>query len=179
MTKSPGFAVLVDSESPATDLEGKPLLSRERGADRLAVALRAFGHDVVIQESPLAAAMPDRWLLYFGGDPAEALARCGPRRRATEARLIIIDEDRVTAGELMETLRVPLVVTSRSFRNWLRDLRTYAEVFGRTVTARALGIALPPDDAMQHHARFIIPGVPLPEGIARYCIASEPAAESR
>jgi hypothetical protein len=179
MIRSPVFTVLVDSESPATDLQGKPLLSRERGADRLAVALRAFGHDVTSQESPLAAATPGRWLLYFGGDPTEALARCGPRRRATEARLIIMDEDRVSAGEFMDKLRVPLVVTSRSYRNWLRNMGAWAEVFGRTATARALGIALSPQDAMQHHAQFVIPDVPLPGGIARYCAASELTTEPR
>ena len=74
------LTVLVDSELPATDLEGKPLLSRERGADRLAAALAELGHEVMSEERPLATVAPGRWVLYFGADPAEALLRCGARR---------------------------------------------------------------------------------------------------
>jgi len=168
MTTQLRFAVLVDSEMPATDLVGAPLLSRERGADRLSAALAALGHDVTSEEVPLALAPPDRWVLYLGRDPEEALRRCGARRSQVEERLVIMDENRVSAAELMETLAVPLVVTSRSYRNWLSDTRTYAQVLGRPTAARALGIGLPIEDATKGYAEFAIPGVPLPEGIARY-----------
>jgi len=46
--------VLVDTESPATDSRGFPLLSCERDADRLAAALVTLGHDVLVREAPLA-----------------------------------------------------------------------------------------------------------------------------
>jgi len=163
--------VLVDTESPATDLRGVPLRSRERGADRLAAALATLGHDVLVREAPLAAAEADRWVVYFGGDPTDALAHCGVRRRALAARLIIVDESRVTAAELFAELRVPLVVTSRSFRNWLANANTQAEVMGRWSVARAMGIAVSRADARE---RFVISGVPLPDGIAHYCAAAGP-----
>jgi hypothetical protein len=173
MTKTLRFLVLVDTEMPATDLHGTPLLAKERGADRLAAALTELGQDVVLTEAPLASAPPDRWVLYFGGDPSEALNRCGPRGQAVKARLVILDEDRVTAGELMQSPGPALVVTYRSFRNWLRDARTYAQVCGLTEVARALGIDLSPEDVAKPYELFTIPGAPLPEGIARYCAAVE------
>lgn len=163
--------MLVDTESPATDLRGAPLRSRERGADRLAEALATLGHDVLVREAPLAAAEADRWVVYFGADPTDALAHCGVRRRTLAARLVIVDVDRVTAAELFAELRVPLVVTSRSFHNWLANANTPAEVMGRWAVARAMGTAVSRADARE---RFVVSGVPLPDGIAHYCAAAGP-----
>lgn len=170
MTNPLRLTVLVDSEIVATDLQGNPLRASERGADRLAAALAAAGCEVVTQEAPLASA-PEGWLLYFAGDPEEALERCGARRAAVEPRLVIMDVDRVTAAELMESLNVPFVVTSRSFQNWLNNPQTWAQMIGRTQIARALRISLPVADAGEEYADFTVPGEPLPEGIARCCTA--------
>jgi len=165
------FTVLVDLDLPARDLQGNPLLASERGADRLAAALTELGHDVVLLEAPLATVAPDRWILYFGCDPGEALARSGARRSTIRNRLIIVDEDRVTAGELTEAVAPALVVTSRSFRNWLNNSRAEAQVFKRTAVAHALKIVLPHEDMVARCSLFTIRGAPLPEGIGRYCVA--------
>lgn len=165
------FTVLVDTELPATDLQGNPLLSQERGADRLATAIAAIGYEASVNEAPLAAAPPDGWVLYFGADPAEALRRCGSQREAVRRRLAIIDQDRVTAAELMQELAVPFVVTSRSYRNWLQDSVSCAQVVAPPTLARTLGIVLPPEALADPFVRFTVVGVPLPEGIARSCEA--------
>lgn len=173
MTEILSFTVLVDTEWPATDLQGKPLLSKERGADRLAAALTQLGHDVVIEEAPLATVAPGRWVLSFGGDPIKALTPGGTRREDVIARLVLMDENRVEAQELMEALEPALIVTSRAFQAWLHNSETPAQVFGRTAVARRLGIELPAEDLTERFALFTIPGLSLPEGIARYCAACE------
>ncbi|MGH9326229.1 MAG: hypothetical protein ACRD2B_06015 [Terriglobia bacterium] len=165
------FTILVDTELPATDMQGNLLLSQERGADRLATAIAALGYEVSVSESPLAAAPPDGWLLYFGADPAEAFDRCGSEREAVRRRLAIIDQDRVTARELMQELAVPFVVTSSSYSSWLRNSVSYAQVVAPPALARNLGIVLPPEDLAEPFVRFSVVGIPLPEGIARSCLA--------
>lgn len=165
------FTVLVDTELPGTDMKGNPLLSQERGADRLATAIAALGHEVCVTEAPLAAVSPDGWVLYFGADPEEALHRCGSQREAVRRRLAIIDQDRVTAAELIQQLAVPFVVTSRSYHNWLQNPVSYAQVVAPPTLARALGIVLPPEAVADPFVSFAVVGVPLPEGIARSCEA--------
>lgn len=165
------FTVLLDTELPATDLQGNPLLSQARGADRLATAVAALGYKVSVNEAPLAAALLDGWVLYFGADPAEALDRCGSKRDVVRRRLVIIDQDRVTAGELMQQLDVAFVVTSRSYHNWLQNPVSYAQVVAPPALARSLGIVLPPDDLAEPFVRFTVVGMSLPEGIVRTCEA--------
>ena len=165
------FTVLVDTELPGTDLQGNALLSHERGADRLGAAIAGLGYEASVIEAPLAEAAPDRWVLYFGADPAEGLRRCRSQQEAVRQRLAIIDQDRVTAAELMQELSVPFVVTSRSYRNWLQDSVTYAQVVAPPALARLLGIALPPEDLADPFVCFTVVGVPLPEGIIRTCEA--------
>jgi hypothetical protein len=167
------ITILVDSEMPATNMEGTPLLAQARGADRLAAALGGLGHDVLNEERPLAEIAPGRWVLYFGADPAQALIRCGTKRDLIKDRLVIMDEDRVSAGELLEILAVAFVVTSRSFRNWLDDPRTYVQVFGPVGILPSLGIVPQPANAADRYELFSIPGIPLPEGIVKCCAALE------
>ena len=170
MTTNPlQLTVLVDPRRPATDGAGRPLLSRERGADRLTAALAALGHAVRLEETPLAGAPSQGWILYLGADPEEALRECGTGRDRVAARLVILDEDVVSGRELLDALAVPLVVTSRSYRNWLSNGNSPAQVLGRAPIALRLGIALPPEDAALPHVLFAVPGAPLPEGLARCC----------
>ncbi|HEU0029703.1 MAG TPA: hypothetical protein VFQ53_03650 [Kofleriaceae bacterium] len=161
------FTVVVDNELFATDGFGRPLLAVDRGADRLAAALARSGHEATVVEGALATIAADAWLLYFGADPALALARTR-RRRAVLKRLVLIDHDRVDARELVEELDVPFAVTSRSFRNWLDGERASAQVFGRVRLARELG-ALDPYDAHARYTMFSLRDEPLPDGIARCC----------
>jgi hypothetical protein len=172
VTASLRLTVLVDTEFPSTDLRGTPLLSKERGADRLAAALAELGHDAAAVEAPLAAA-PVGWVLYFGVDPEEALRRCGSRQHAVRHRMAIMDQDRVTAGELIRELNVPLVVTTRSYGNWLRDSRTAVQIVAKPALARSLDIPLPVEEMVEPFLQFTVPGLPLPAGIVRSCVAGE------
>lgn len=71
----------------------------------------------------------------------------------------------------MDALRISFVVTSRSFHNW-RPTPTFAlQVFGRTTLATTLHIAFNQSDARVDRVQFDVMGMPLPEGIARCCVA--------
>ena len=171
MTQPLRFVVHVDSEFYATNSDGEPLLAEARGAAALANALRALGHDVPLQEAPLSSVPDGRWILSFNADPEAALAGCGGKRDSIERRLIPMDEGRIQSGELMDALRIPFVVTSRSFHNW-RSRPTFAlQVFGRTTLATALHIAFNHGEVHVDRVRFDVMGMPLPEGIARCCAA--------
>lgn len=171
MTQPLRFVVHVDSEFHASNSDGEPLLAEARGAAALANALCALGHDVLLQEAPLSSAPDGRWILSFNADPEAALAGCGGKRDSIEWRLIPIDEGRIQSGELMDALRIPFVVTSRSFRNW-RSTPTFAlQVFGRTTLATTLHIAFNQSDVRVDRVQFDVTGMPLPEGIARCCVA--------
>lgn len=173
MTSPLRFTVLVDARRPATDGAGHPLLARERGADRLAAALAALGHAAAVRESAVPDPLPSGWILFLGADPEAWLRDQGPRRDDVVARLVLLDEDVVSARELSEALPVPLVVTSRSYRNWLSGGRSAAQVIGRPALALRLGILLSPADAALPCALFTVPDAPLPEGLARCCAEVE------
>jgi hypothetical protein len=173
MTKSLQFTALVDTEIVATDGFGSPLLAERRGALQLADSLKQAGHGVIVQEAPLADAAPDRLILYFGGDVYEALERCASRADEIRNRLIVMDVDRVTAGEIAREIRPLAVITTRSFQNWLRDSNVYAQLFGLTSIALALKIDLDDEERSREYVDFVIPSIGLPGGIARYCSEAE------
>jgi hypothetical protein len=130
-----------------------------------------------LEEGPLAKVAPGRWILYFGADPAEALFRCGTKRKVIKDRLVLMHEDRVSAGELLKMLAVAFVGTSRSCRNRLDDPRTNVQIYAPVGIMPLLGLVSEAASATDPYELFSILGLPLPEGIVKCCAASSPAPE--
>lgn len=173
MTAPLRFALVADAVDPSRDGADRPLGAGDLGLDRLGDALRTRGHDVLVLDGALHAVPPGRWILHIGGDPPRALAACGDAVEQFRSRLALLDEDRVTASALITAMRPRFIVTSRSYRNWLADPRTGAEIVASPALIAALGVATPPGGPTE---RLRLDHAPLPDGIARCCAALDAGA---